>query len=95
MLAANGRRFASRAGVPCPQLVLLDQRGTGYSTALTTEWLESEQASGKTEAQLADYVAQFRADAIVRDAKQLRELLGVQRWTALGQSFGGFCCVHL
>lgn len=75
-------------------MVLLDQRGTGASTALTTEWLESEQASGKTESELADYVAQFRADAIVRDAEQLRELLGAQRWTVLGQSFGGFCCVH-
>src|SRR5690606_40529941 len=40
------------------------------------------------------YLTRFRADAIVRDAELLREALGVQRWSLLGQSFGGFCSLH-
>jgi pimeloyl-ACP methyl ester carboxylesterase len=39
----------------------------------------------------ADYLAHFRADAIVRDAELIRGELGVGRWSVLGQSFGGFC----
>src|SRR5207244_3437110 len=31
------------------------------------------------------------ADAIVRDVELLRAQLGVQRWSVLGQSFGGMC----
>src|SRR5204863_2642093 len=34
-----------------------------------------------------------RADAIVRDAECLRRALGVDRWSVLGQSFGGLCAV--
>ena len=37
-----------------------------------------------------------RADAIVRDAERIRQELGVERWSVLGQSFGGFCaCTYL
>jgi pimeloyl-ACP methyl ester carboxylesterase len=46
---------------------------------------------GLTPAEQADYLAHFRADAIVRDAEWIRDELGVQRWSVLGQSFGGFC----
>ena len=40
----------------------------------------------------------LRADSIVRDAELLRRLLlpaegPLSKWTLLGQSFGGFCCV--
>jgi pimeloyl-ACP methyl ester carboxylesterase len=38
----------------------------------------------------AAYLAHFRADSIVRDAEHIRRELGVDRWTVLGQSFGGF-----
>ncbi|WP_341360514.1 alpha/beta fold hydrolase [Georgenia sp. M64] len=69
------------------RVVLLDQRGTGRSTpadALTVP------ACGDAEAQ-ADYLAHFRADAIVADAEALRaELTGGRPWSALGQSYGGF-----
>ena len=34
--------------------------------------------------------AHFRADFIVRDAEAIRRELGVDRWSMLGQSFGGF-----
>jgi len=45
---------------------------------------------GDTTAAQAEYLAQFRADAIVRDAEWIRRELGVERWSVLGQSFGGF-----
>jgi pimeloyl-ACP methyl ester carboxylesterase len=44
-----------------------------------------------TPEQQAAYLAHFRADAIVRDAEWIRRELGVERWSVLGQSFGGFC----
>lgn len=71
------------------RVLLLDQRGTGRSTPLTFQTLArlpSPQAQ-------ADYLKNFRADAIVRDAELIRQaLVGADTpWTALGQSFGGFC----
>jgi pimeloyl-ACP methyl ester carboxylesterase len=63
---------------------MLDQRGTGRSTPVG-------QLPGRTPQQQADYLAHFRADAIVRDAEWIRKELGVDRWSVLGQSFGGFC----
>jgi pimeloyl-ACP methyl ester carboxylesterase len=44
-----------------------------------------------TPAEQADHLALFRADAIVRDAEWIRRELGVERWSVLGQSFGGLC----
>ena len=41
----------------------------------------------------AEYLTHFRADSIVRDAELIRRELGVERWSVLGQSFGGFCVV--
>src|SRR5262249_36284079 len=46
---------------------------------------------GMTPQEQADYLKLFRADSIVRDAEVVRGELGVDRWSALGQSFGGFC----
>jgi len=71
------------------RVFLLDQRGTGRSTAVT--W-ESLQALGDADKQ-AEYVACMRADSIVRDCEAIRKtLLGpATKWSALGQSFGGFC----
>jgi pimeloyl-ACP methyl ester carboxylesterase len=37
------------------------------------------------------YLVHFRADSIVRDAEAIRQELGVDKWSVLGQSFGGFC----
>jgi pimeloyl-ACP methyl ester carboxylesterase len=67
------------------RILLLDQRGTGRSTPVGT-WLP-----GDSTQQQADYLANFRADSIVRDAELIRQELGVDRWSVLGQSFGGFC----
>src|SRR5262245_3762345 len=74
------------------RVLLLDQRGTGRSTPVTTQTL----ARFPTPQAQADYLKHFRADAIVQDAEWIRrELLGpTTRWTALGQSYGGFCIAH-
>jgi pimeloyl-ACP methyl ester carboxylesterase len=66
------------------RVLLLDQRGTGRSTPVG-----SEIPGDSPEAQAA-YLTRFRADSIVRDAEQIRAELGVERWSVLGQSFGGF-----
>jgi pimeloyl-ACP methyl ester carboxylesterase len=66
------------------RVLLLDQRGTGRSTPVGA-------LEGMTPPEQADYLACFRADSIVRDAELLRRELGAERWSVLGQSFGGFC----
>jgi pimeloyl-ACP methyl ester carboxylesterase len=72
------------------RVVLLDQRGTGLSTPANRQTLARR---GGPDAQ-ADYLTHFRADAIVRDAELLRsELQGDEPWSALGQSYGGFCAL--
>lgn len=67
------------------RVVMLDERGTGRSTAVGDQLLE-----GRTTDEVADYLTHFRADSIVRDCEAVREYLGVPRWNVLGQSFGGF-----
>src|SRR5512144_855671 len=66
------------------RLLLLDQRGTGRSTPVN-------EIPGETAEAQAAYLAHFRADSIVRDAELIRRELDVDRWSVLGQSFGGFC----
>lgn len=76
------------------RVLLVDQRGTGRSTPVTHETLG---AMKDAEAQ-AQYLANMRADSIVRDCEAIRTtLLGAEeKWTVLGQSFGGFClCTYL
>jgi pimeloyl-ACP methyl ester carboxylesterase len=70
------------------RVLMLDQRGTGRSTPVGPATLE-----GLTPEQQAEYLTHFRADAIVRDAEALRASLEIDRWSVLGQSFGGFCVV--
>jgi pimeloyl-ACP methyl ester carboxylesterase len=53
------------------RVLLLDQRGTGLSTPVTSETLPVE---GDGAAQAA-YLAHFRADAIVEDAEAIRRAL--------------------
>jgi pimeloyl-ACP methyl ester carboxylesterase len=66
------------------RVLMLDQRGTGRSTPVGT-------LPGMTAQEQADYLSHFRADSIVRDAEWIRRELGGERWSVLGQSFGGFC----
>ncbi len=69
------------------RVLMVDQRGTGRSTPVG-------ELAGMTPQQQADHLVHFRADAIVDDCELLREVLGVDRWSVLGQSFGGFCTLR-
>ncbi len=69
------------------RVLLLDQRGTGRSTPV------GAQIPGADPQAQADYLKHFRADSIVRDAELIRQELGVERWSILGQSFGGFTSI--
>ena len=66
------------------RVLLLDQRGTGRSTPVGPD------LPGTSPEEQAAYLTHFRADSIVRDAEWIRRELGVERWSILGQSFGGF-----
>jgi pimeloyl-ACP methyl ester carboxylesterase len=66
------------------RVLMLDQRGTGRSTPVRA-------LGGLTPQEQAAYLGHFRADSIVRDAESIRRDLGVDQWSVLGQSFGGFC----
>ncbi|ORX46569.1 alpha/beta-hydrolase [Hesseltinella vesiculosa] len=78
------------------QVLLLDQRGTGLSSAisaLSLAHLDSDQAK-------AEYLTHFRADSIVKDCEWIRKTLTKDRLVShesrislLGQSFGGFSIV--
>ena len=70
------------------RVLLLDQRGMGRSSPLGPA-----QARAASPQALADRLALHRADAIVRDAECFRQALDIDRWSVLGQSFGGFCAV--
>lgn len=62
-------------------VLLLDQRGTGLSTAMTVQVL----SQFKTPQEQAEYFMQFRADSIVRDSELIREtLLGNSMMHLLG-----------
>ncbi|AMD87593.1 aminopeptidase [Actinomyces radicidentis] len=67
------------------RVLLLDQRGTGASTPVDRADLGGDAAG------TARLLIHLRADEIVEDCEDLRRALGVDRWSLLGQSFGGFC----
>jgi pimeloyl-ACP methyl ester carboxylesterase len=68
------------------RVLMLDQRGTGRSSPI-------DALERLTPQEQADRLEHFRADAIVRDAEWIRRALGVDRWSVLGQSFGGLCAL--
>ncbi len=71
------------------RVILLDQRGTGRSTPANRQTL-----AARSPAEQAEYLTDFRADSIVKDAEILRQhLTGGRPWSVLGQSFGGFCAL--
>ncbi len=69
------------------RVLMLDQRGTGRSTP-------AGPLPGMTPQQQAAHLTHFRADSIVRDAELIRQALDVDRWSVLGQSFGGFTLLN-
>lgn len=69
------------------RVILLDQRGTGRSSALRG----NRMATLGTPAEQAEHLTHFRADSIVADAEHVRRTIyGGKRWETLGQSYGGF-----
>jgi pimeloyl-ACP methyl ester carboxylesterase len=72
-------------------VLLLDSRGNGRSAVVLPQTLARR---GDARAQ-ANYLMHFRADSIVRDAELIRRALvgRDEPWSALGQSYGGFCAV--
>ena len=72
------------------KVLLLDQRGTGLSSPILEESLNK-----LSDKEIAQYLTFFRADSIIKDAEMIREqLIGKDKWSVLGQSFGGFCATH-
>lgn len=75
------------------QVLCLDQRGTGLSSPLSPSTL-GLRGDEKVQAQ---YLRAFRADSIVKDCEAIRKALTQdlplekQKWSIMGQSFGGFC----
>ncbi|KAI0189340.1 Alpha/Beta hydrolase protein [Xylaria flabelliformis] len=73
------------------ELLLLDQRGTGFSCPISTHTLA--RVGGAHEQ--ADYLKLFRADTLVKDSEAVRRCLTEdfppekKKWTTFGQSFGG------
>lgn len=74
------------------RVLLLDQRGTGRSTPVCAATVTLRGSPARQ----AEYLSHFRADAIVRDCELVRRRLlpAGERWTVLGQSYGGFCTAH-
>jgi pimeloyl-ACP methyl ester carboxylesterase len=76
------------------QVLALDQRGTGLSSAISQSSL---QLRGDEKVQ-AEYMKSFRADSIVKDCEAIRKALTAdypeekKKWSIMGQSYGGFCC---
>lgn len=70
------------------RVLMLDQRGVGRSSPVGPRDVAVHDSAG-----LASRLVHFRADSIVRDAERIRRQLGVDSWSVLGQSFGGFCVV--
>ncbi|KAI0135538.1 alpha/beta-hydrolase [Daldinia grandis] len=74
------------------ELLLLDQRGTGFSTPISDNTLEF--IGGPQEQ--ADYLKFFKADTLVKDSEAIRLCLTKdyppekKKWSTFGQSFGGF-----
>ncbi|KAI1367340.1 alpha/beta-hydrolase [Xylaria arbuscula] len=73
------------------ELLLLDQRGTGFSCPISANTLA--RVGGSQEQ--ADYLKLFRADTLVKDSEAVRLCLTKdfpsekKKWSTFGQSFGG------
>ena len=78
------------------QVVMLDQRGTGRSSPIGSVdgRITGLDGLGEAPADIAAALSHYRADSIVEDAEILRRGLGVDSWSLLGQSFGGFTALR-
>jgi pimeloyl-ACP methyl ester carboxylesterase len=73
------------------QVLLLDQRGCGLSSPFSSFDISKIDVKKQT-----DLLRLFLADSIVKDCEIIRKLLlgRDQKWTVLGQSYGGFVIFH-
>jgi pimeloyl-ACP methyl ester carboxylesterase len=70
------------------RILYLDQRGTGKSSAITYQSMSLFNSPHEQ----AEHLKNFRSDSIVSDCEMIRKkLIGDEKWSVLGQSFGGFC----
>ena len=69
------------------RVLMLDQRGTGRSTPDRLAARPDRRAAGRAPD------ATSGPTRSCADAELFREALGVDRWSVLGQSFGGFCAL--
>nr|WP_209044178.1 alpha/beta fold hydrolase [Brevibacterium marinum] len=78
------------------QVVMLDQRGTGRSSPIgsVSGRITGLDGVGDDPTDIAEALSRYRADAIVEDAEVLRQGLGIDTWSLLGQSFGGFTALR-
>ena len=78
-------RRARMGGPGAPRVPRADARPARHRA------LDARRRAARTHARSSrpTYLAHFRADSIVRDAEWIRRELGVERWSVLGQSFGG------
>lgn len=72
------------------RVILLDQRGTGYSTPVDQYNLLVDPETA-TDAEMAEVYAGLLTPDIIDDAEALRQLMGLEQWDVFGQSYGGFC----
>jgi len=79
----------SKAAARDFRILMLDQRGTGLSTAIDRNTLPLR----GNDADQLEYLTHFRADSIVADAEAIRHALGSGPWSIYGQSYGGFCAL--
>ncbi|WP_319411753.1 alpha/beta fold hydrolase [uncultured Cohaesibacter sp.] len=69
------------------RVILLDQRGTGRSSAVEGRHMQRFASAEEG----ARFLASFRADSIIRDCEHMRKsLYEGRKWSTLGQSYGGF-----
>ena len=69
------------------RVILLDQRGTGCSSAVEGRHMQRFASAEEG----ARFLASFRADSIIRDCEHMRKsLYEGRKWSTLGQSYGGF-----
>ena len=75
------------------RVLLLDQRGTGRSTAMTTQRLIHLAETRNGVATQIEYLKNMRSDAIAADIDAVRTTVcgATSKVSLLGQSFGGFC----
>lgn len=74
------------------QVLYMDQRGTGLSTPLNAKSIKKLVPDYENTEKLVGYFLNFTAASIIEDLERIRyQLIGDDKWSIVGQSYGGFC----